>query len=195
MSKPKTWVTADSHFFHKNIIKYVDRPVFFDDSGVEKMNLLIMDMLIYHCKSGDTLWHLGDLYFGGKQKGEEVANMLGACHARKNLVIGNHDNLNSWPDTLLYQFDQILDAKILHVPRMEIIMTHRPMLIDKHWKGDIVNLHGHVHGVTHNPPGRLDIGVDPAWKYFGVPRPFELEEAIRMALEDHPQTHKSKPQV
>lgn len=189
MSKSKIWVTSDTHFFHRNIIRYTGRPVEFSDDGVREMNMLMMDMMSNYCTSGDTLYHLGDVYFGGKTKGEEVAMIFEACAARKILIIGNHDNLRSWPDTLLCQFDQILDAKILHVPRMEVFMTHRPMMIDEYWKGDIVNLHGHVHGVTHNPPGRLDVGVDPAWKYFGVPRPFELNEAIAMALEDRPPTH------
>jgi len=192
----ETWVTADTHFFHRNIIRYTGRPFEVSPEGVEEMNELMGDMIAHHCKSGDTLYHLGDLYFGGKEKGELVAQQLGRSPCRKVLVIGNHDNLKSWPDTLLFMFDQILDAKIIHQLRTEIFMSHRPMMIDEYWKGDIVNLHGHVHGITPNPPGRLDVGVDPAWKYFGVPRPFTLEEAIRMALEDKPATHQvgdSKP--
>lgn len=153
------------------------------------MNELMGDMIASTCKSGDTLYHLGDVYFGGKAKGEDVAKQLGRSSCRKVLVIGNHDNLNSWPDTLLCLFDQILDAKIISKHRTEIFMSHRPMMIDEYWRGDIINLHGHVHGIIHNPPGRLDVGVDPAWKHFGVPRPFELSEAIRMALEDLPRTH------
>lgn len=160
------------------------------------MNELIGDMIARTCKTGDTLYHLGDVYFGGKEKGEEVARQLGRSACRKILVIGNHDNLKSWPDSLLFEFDQILDAKIVKMLRTEIFMSHRPMMIDEYWKGDIVNLHGHVHGITPNPPGRLDVGVDPAWKYFGVPRPFSMEEAIRLALENLPPTHEvgeSKP--
>jgi len=194
----ETYVTADTHFFHRNIIQYTGRPVPLTDEGVAEMNELMGDMLQASCRAGDTLYHLGDVYFGGKEKGEDVALHLSRSASRKILVIGNHDNLRSWPDTLLGCFDQILDAKILRVKGLpvEVFMTHRPMMIDEFWKGDVVNLHGHVHGVTPNPPGRLDVGVDPAWKYFGVPRPFELKEAIRMALENLPPTHQvgeSKP--
>lgn len=183
------YVTADSHFWHRNIIRYTGRPFEVTTQGVEEMNEMMGDMIASTCKSGDTLYHLGDVYFGGKEKGEDVALQLSRSASRKILVIGNHDNLKSWPDILLGCFDQILDAKIVHIPRMEIFMSHRPLMIDEFWRGDIVNLHGHVHGITPNPPGRLDVGVDPAWRYFGIPRPFELTEAVRMALEDLPATH------
>lgn len=183
------FVTADTHLFHRNIIKYTQRPVDYTEEGMIEMNELIVSAMEETCKAGDTLFHLGDLYFGGMAKGHDVARMLARSACHKVLVLGNHDNIKSWPIEVIKSFDQILDAKILHKMRMEVLMTHRPMMIDQYWSGDIVNFHGHVHGITPNPPGRLDVGVDCAWRYFGTPRPFELSEAIRMALEDFPPTH------
>lgn len=76
--------TSDTHFGHKNIIRYSDRP--FRD--VTHMN----EMLVHNWNSvvtpADTVYHLGDVALGPIWESLEYINRL---NGRKVLVTGNHD--------------------------------------------------------------------------------------------------------
>jgi calcineurin-like phosphoesterase family protein len=57
MPKLPFYVISDTHFFHKNIIKYCGRPFDHEVMMIKRWQRIIRD--------SDTIVHLGDLFFGG----------------------------------------------------------------------------------------------------------------------------------
>ena len=55
------WFTADTHFFHRNIIKYSRRPF----ATPRDMNRHIVDTWNAQVGKEDRVYHLGDVSFGG----------------------------------------------------------------------------------------------------------------------------------
>ena len=128
---------SDTHFFHKNIIKYTGRP--FDETGDmnykmrgewEKLNF------------NDWLIHGGDVSFGDVNLSiEYLSNLPG----KKLLVYGNHDffkNEKGFRDTKAFDygtmcFDFELDG-------IQYWVTHYPIR-DSLLPEKVINIHGHVH--------------------------------------------------
>ena len=121
----KIWLTSDTHFCHKNIIKYCDRP-FFD---VEEMNSVLIKRWNAAVAEDDVVYHLGDIYLG---PADRAASLLGALNGRIILIRGNQD---MYPSLFLYTHGK------------RILLTHEP---DKAM-GEDYDLHffGHIHNDTH----------------------------------------------
>ncbi len=78
------FVTSNTHFNHKNIIKYCHRP--FKD--VEEMNEAIISNWNNSVTNDDIIYHLGDFCFGAKEELKQIFNRL---NGQKYLIMGNHD--------------------------------------------------------------------------------------------------------
>ena len=76
------YVTSDTHFNHKNIIEYCNRPY----SSVEEMNKAIIDNWNSVVKDEDTVYVLGDFCLGGKEAIKELCSQL---KGHKILIKGN----------------------------------------------------------------------------------------------------------
>lgn len=81
----KIWLIADTHFNHKNIIKYCNRPF----SSIEEMNETLINNWNSVVKNNDRVFMLGDFCLSGKDKIIKIGNQL---NGRKTLIIGNHDS-------------------------------------------------------------------------------------------------------
>lgn len=81
---PNTFVCADLHFFHKNIIRYENRPF----SDVEDMNRQLIQNWNRVVKKEDIVYVLGDVSFAGTKATREIVTQL---NGRKMLIMGNHD--------------------------------------------------------------------------------------------------------
>jgi len=111
------WVTSDTHFWHKNIIKYANRR-FVD---LEEMNGTIKYNWNRVVKKDDIIFHLGDFALGSRTRLIETANEL---NGHKVLVAGNHDMKRL--KELAKCFEVIyIDNFILETDRYHILMTHR----------------------------------------------------------------------
>ena len=145
------YFTADTHFFHHNVIEYSKRPF----ASVTEMN----EKLIYNWNStvtdGDVVYHLGDVSFGKKEETTEIIKRLkGEIH----LIRGNHDGKRL--DTGLFASCQ--DYKVLKIEQEYIVLSHYAMRVwDRSHYGSWM-LHGHSHGsLNHEGQGKiLDVGVD-----------------------------------
>lgn len=81
----KTYLTADTHFGHENIIKYCDRPF----SSVAEMNEQLITNINEVVSSKDRLVILGDIVMG---KLDETLPILGEIQAAELILLpGNHD--------------------------------------------------------------------------------------------------------
>ena len=82
-----TWIVADWHLRHKNILKYDDRPF----STIEEHDKTIIERTNEKVKEDDRLIYVGDMVFGEK-KFEAVIDFRKKINC-KNIwyVRGNHD--------------------------------------------------------------------------------------------------------
>ncbi len=128
-----TFFIADTHFFHKNIIDYENRP--FKD--LDEMTKHLIKQWNNTVKKEDRVFHLGDFAFGNRQLQVEVGNRL---NGHKILIMGNHDR---------YTIQHYINCGFSEVSRYPIILddfwilSHRPMYINCNMP--YANIFGHVH--------------------------------------------------
>lgn len=198
-----TWFTSDTHFWHKAIIGYCNRPIEGriiepcegrDEYNVLKMNGWLIKRWNEKVKPEDEVWHLGDFAFCGSERFKEIVSQL---HGRLNWVLGNHDYGLARKDWVKSKFESIQHYKFLRANityeddegetkqyPQPIVLCHFPILS---WDGmahGSWHLHGHCHGSidrTWNSTGlRMDVGVDAEGNNWS---PVSLEEVqTRMAL-------------
>lgn len=158
-----TWFTADTHYGHKNIIRFSNRPF----SSVEEMNEEMITRFNERVKPGDTVYHLGDFAFLPSHEAKNIKDRLnGDIH----LILGNHDkpkNVRGLGFASVNHLQQIkLEGKTL-------ILCHYAMRVwnKAHYKS--LMLYGHSHGNLPGTDQSLDVGVD-CWDY----KPVSLEEIL-----------------
>jgi len=135
----KIWLTSDTHFCHKNIIKYCDRP-FFD---VEEMNSVLIKRWNAAVAEDDVVYHLGDIYLG---PADRASSLLGALNGRIILIRGNHDrHSKAW--YLERGIAEMYPSLFLYTHGKCILLTHEPDKV----MGENYDLHffGHIHNDTH----------------------------------------------
>lgn len=134
------WLISDTHFFHDNIIKYCNRP--FKDHL--EMNDYLLERWNSVVKPGDKVYHLGDVFMGGKDGQEKFKEFWPRLNGKKRLIVGNHDNIKFlssgafFDKVMLWRwFDELL---LTHVP------THPSTLAEaRGGQPHAVNVHGHTH--------------------------------------------------
>lgn len=135
--------TSDTHFGHRNIIQYTNRP--FD--SVEEMDEALISNWNKVVKPDDIVYHLGDVCVGSKSAGidklEYCKQIVSRLNGRKRLVLGNHDDVHRMYQYLDAGFERVYDKPV--VIDDFFILTHEPLeFVPAGW----VNLYGHVHADT-----------------------------------------------
>jgi len=129
------YAIADTHFWHRNIIKYDNRP--FKD--VDTMNEAMIQSWNSVVKDGDTVYHLGDFAMvRNLAKIEEVYRRLNGTIV---FIRGNHDE---HLDKLFP--GEVVDVKMVKHGGYRFWLSHYQHAVwpDKH-RGAI-HLFGHSHG-------------------------------------------------
>jgi len=133
------WFVSDTHFNHDNILMFSDlsgKPVRTFNS-VEDMNETMIDNWNSRVVAGDKVYHLGDVFFGSKEKFRSLWPRL---NGQKRLVVGNHDDIK-------YLAKGGFFSK-LHMWRLfkehGFVCTHVPIKEENFGKAKL-NLHGHTH--------------------------------------------------
>src|SRR5215831_6143189 len=133
------WFISDTHFFHTNMLKFVDekghriRPF----NSIEELHEIIIDNWNSVVKDNDFVYHLGDVTFRYHKPFNELMNRL---KGQKRLIIGNHDKI--WNPALMKWFDK---AMIWHgFKEYDFTATHFPHRLDSLRDGKF-NVHGHIH--------------------------------------------------
>ena len=180
------YFTADTHFGHKNIIKYCSRGAFKNDSAfrggtqrlfndVEEMNETLVVNWNLIVGPDDEIWHLGDVAFLPKDKTLEICQRL---NGHKRLVMGNHDlkwKEEFWKEAGFVEvhklgYGQMLSVhgfNLCHYPYRKDLMAYdeRVYLHEHAPEGQFdtevpILLHGHVHTRWKTKFGQINIGVD-----------------------------------
>ena len=182
--------TSDTHFGHKNIIKYSSRPfrdfAHMDWTIVNNWNSVIGET--------DVVFHLGDVAMGDSERWDEILKSL---NGYKILVVGNHDRIfagekprqrEKWDEKYHEWFDEVRD-NFEGFPLsndLRVNLSHFPYTGDSH-DGDryeqfrledegVTLVHGHTHAefekhgddarVSRSANGTLQIHVgQDAWGY------------------------------
>ncbi|AMQ66495.1 phosphoesterase [Bacillus phage Shbh1] len=140
-NQPKVFVISDTHFGHKNILEFENRPF----SDVEEMDEAIINNWNSTVEEHDIVFHLGDVSFHRTEKTEQILSRL---KGRKILILGNYDKYSKtkWRRLGFDPYDYYLygDYILTHKPVDEtpLKVAHNYGLLKK-------NIHGHTHsGVT-----------------------------------------------
>lgn len=144
------YFTSDTHFGHKNIIKYCDRPF----TSVEEMDETMIQNWNSRVGPRDTIYHLGD--FDMSKDGYDLRKVFDRLNGIKFLIKGSHDSAK----TFLLNWGWIHEVHYLRWEGYRLWLSHHAHRVwPKSHKG-AWHLFGHSHGVLP-PHGRsFDVGVD-----------------------------------
>ena len=162
------YLTSDSHFSHKNIIKYCDRPFTY----IEEMNETIINNWNSVVKPNNIVFHLGDFAFGTIAQWEEIRSRL---NGHIHLILGNHDmhNWHTSRDRMLEMFESVEMQAYVEIGNTKLYLNHYPMLTYAgiYRKNPTLQCFGHVHlkpnsrgadttRLQYCLPTQYDVGVD-----------------------------------
>jgi calcineurin-like phosphoesterase family protein len=169
--------TSDTHFGHKNIIRYCDRP--FKD--FEEMDEAIVENWNHVVGDTDVVYHLGDLALGPSDRWHDILTSL---NGYKIFVVGNHDRIfagekarqrDKWDEKYHEWFDEVYDnieELVVLENGLTVNLSHFP------YDGDHTNderyaefrlkdkgvplIHGHTHKdqiISRSKKGSIQIHV------------------------------------
>ena len=171
--KDRIFFTADTHWGHRNIIRYCQRPF----ADVDEMNEALITNWNSTIGKDDIVFHLGDFAMGGSA---EWCRLLERLNGRIYLILGNH-------------FEQVAMQMLINVGDQRIYLNHYPFLCFGGAYRNTWQLFGHVHtnnaqtGLDYSRlnnlfPSQYDVGVDNN-NY--APVSFEqVEKIIRKQIKD-----------
>lgn len=143
---PDTFVIADWHIGHKNIITYADREENWEEIAIKQCNKV--------CHKSTKLLNLGDLSLTNKENTLKFVNQLRCKH--RFLVLGNHDdNGLNWYEDLGFRVLGVTSQVFVDAKGKErvVVFSHKPIeRLPKEW----INVHGHIHRGFHRSHQALD---------------------------------------
>jgi calcineurin-like phosphoesterase family protein len=147
------WVWSDTHFGHRNIVKFQARP--------ETHEVIMLDNWIRRVPEGSQILHLGDVFLGKQGNPERWARVISRMPGEKFLILGNHDKAKLRIYTEVAGFTVV--PPFIH---QGFAFTHRPITPEypmycEQTRTDLkpadyhlgwnVNFHGHVHSNEYRP--------------------------------------------
>lgn len=176
----KIFFTSDTHYSHKNILNFSDRPY----KSVEEMDEELIKNWNSVVDNGDRIYHLGDFTFDH----DNVESILKRLNGQKFLIQGNHCKINNHTRPIFEKyFEWIKDYFVLkikngkNIPSTKIILSHYPFEVWDAQHNGSLHFYGHVHKINRHLDMRTDIvrrynvGVDFPNNNF---TPIELSEII-----------------
>lgn len=140
--------TSDLHLNHANCAKWRGFKT------VEEQNETIIRNWNSTVTKRDVVHVVGDVLFG------KNIELLRELKGHKILYLGNHDNLNIYK--YLSIFKKVTSTGGI---RKKFLISHFPIHPGSVEHYDLVNVHGHIHGVGKNIK---DIILEPSNKFFNV---------------------------
>lgn len=130
-----TWLVADTHFNHLNVIRYCNRPESWQTDFIQHWQETV--------QPEDNVLHLGDVIFGRKQDSIDFMRLL---PGEKHLILGNHDRGPIAMGDLGFKTVQ-RSPIIAEFPEHILIFSHYPVIINNLPQSTkrVMNIHGHIH--------------------------------------------------
>lgn len=158
-----TWFISDTHYHHKNIVRgvseWTDKSGCRDYDTLESHNDWLADYINQRVHRQDTLYHLGDWSFGGRERVKEFRDRIN-CE-KVHLILGNHDQHQKGnPTQYGVLFDSMQHYKELAIGGQSVVLCHYPIESWNNMERGSIHLHGHVHGQGSFIQGRVDVGID-----------------------------------
>lgn len=176
----KTFFTSDTHYFHKNILSFEDRPY----ETVEQMTHDMIAKWNQQVTDDDLVYHLGDLCLGGLQQTIDVLEQL---NGKIVLIKGNHDHSKYYKKIvklgLLWDYHEV--GIELKYEKHQMWLTHYPFEIGlrpRKW-----SIHGHIHNIESSYDNQINVGVDsPHFKHKPFGELITIEELYEVMTERLP---------
>lgn len=161
LSPENVWLITDTHFDHKNIIQYCNRPEDFSQQIIDNWNKLV--------KPDDIVLHLGDVAWPKFYQEHSFKELPG----KKILIRGNHDE-GSIFYFMNHGFDFACDAVDLKVDGLKLRFTHEPC-VTAHFD---VNVHGHLHLLELSDAETVGCYYDISMEKMGFYGPLQLSRML-----------------
>jgi calcineurin-like phosphoesterase family protein len=156
------WFTSDTHFFHKNICKYANRPF----ANIYEMNEVLIKNWNEKIQDDDIVFFLGDFAFAN---GAQIKDLFFKLKGKISVIWGNHDQslkqflkgIKNYPE--LWKRIEILgDYAEITVNNQDITLCHYAMRTFNGSHRGSWQLYGHSHASLPDDPHSLsiDVGVD-----------------------------------
>jgi calcineurin-like phosphoesterase family protein len=164
----KVYFTADTHFFHANIIKHCPNRPYPGTVGAMQHDEWLIDLWNSTIEKKDIVYIVGDFAFGNKPL---VEKLLGKLHGQKHLIIGNHDGSSSKSPNYFASMSQIKDLNFkasVHPflkKDFDLALCHYPLVSWNRKNYGACMVHGHCHGRIDDFNAktgdlRVDVGID-----------------------------------
>lgn len=149
--KNNLFFTADTHFSHKNIVKYSNRPF----ANSQEMDQRMIENWNAKVPVNGVVWFLGDFAFSDEEPAQRILNRL---NGSKHLIIGNHDKTG----VRLKGWKSISRMEEIYAENQMIVLCHYAMKVWNKSHHGTWQLYGHSHGSLPDDPNALafDVGVD-----------------------------------
>ena len=168
------WFVSDTHFSHKNIVKYnTNRQEILeldinDEDMLQKHDAALIKCWNETVKKNDTVYILGDFSFASP---DDIRRILEKLNGKKHLIIGNHDGGCRGLSNYFESTSQIKEVTFKKTvfpfldENMHCVLCHFPFVAWNRRMHGSVMLHGHTHGSLCNinresEELRVDIGFD-----------------------------------
>lgn len=169
-----TWVTSDTHAFHKNITRGVTQWDLKDSTLRDfpdeiKMTEAMAERFNKRVLPQHNLIHLGDWSFGGEKRVKDFRDMINCKNIY--LIVGNHDkNIEKYKGlfTKVYGWPGVNCQVEIRVGQYKYFCGHyKPAVWNQSHHG-VRALWGHSHGTFSDPQNELsfDVGVDAIKQHF-----------------------------
>lgn len=128
------WFTADTHFNHRNVIQYCNRPY----KDTKEMDAAMIENWNNCVKTSEHVYVLGDFAMANKEYIEKILNQLKGF---KILVKGNHDKDSKV--MLELGFDKVVENERIKIGNTDVLVSHFPYhpVTQHNTFGDKVILH------------------------------------------------------
>lgn len=128
---------SDTHFGHKNVIKFCGRPY----NSIEEMEERLIKNWNKKVTNLDTVYVLGDMFYGKA----DAYSILNKLKGKKVLVRGNHEQWLEDNEYLKDRFEEVIDYKVINDNNIKVVLFHFPILNWDHKHYSSIHIHGHIH--------------------------------------------------
>jgi len=184
----RTFLIADLHLNHYNILKFCNRPFNHD---VNKMNQIIINNWNNTIRKKDVIFFLGDFDNSKPDQAKEnnIKHLLPKLNGEIHFIVGNHDRYKHNREILhvlkelerVGQIKSVKESETFRYKNKEFYLVHDPKDIPSDWKGWSICGHHHNNKLSEFPfidskHKRINVGVELInYQPLDIEKLFELD--------------------